>query len=923
MSDRAQPLKIAAFEIEEPQVRSSSHQSWGSGWVSLGRISRSIDSVSLKETVNVRGIIVFVMAVLGISFLVMVYRFYDRRMLEINGQQDWFKEDLGFDIAALSIAEKFGRQLKRYKNGDYVSHSRGLFWRNYEMVDGQVLKMHQGDVPLQTEILRLMPASEVLDFSTQSETYQSRDEGIFSGVVADGLRNMTELSEYGRIRERPTLTQAIDIAADLVIALHTLHTKIQGYSILHCDIIPKNVFIEESRHGHWKAKLVGYSNVLVLKLKEGDRITQPLWQKFSMYKHCRGTDWEDFFLGTVPFSANVEWRQLGFLIYRLVEAGERRHLYDTFSKHAFAYTSAGCNFQCSLKMALQDATRLAGPLKEFVEFLIFQHDTIADESEVLAHPVFDNLDRGPVQRARNIKMLQPSDDFHKRFSGKMPNTYRPVGQNTNAQYPAVPPGYPYSRPEKSSMNIEIFIDMTSPKCKTLFDIVAQHVAPNYKQHVNFFLQAAPSAHRPQSGYVHEVATAVYDMAGPKRFWDFANEVFMRQHLFTDKVTYTQTRDAIHDQLFQIANDVSIDNLVELRRRVAGNRLFRHEHGGSEHSVNWRVRQEVKFAKQYVIQRGYCLWMPVVAINGIWAVQIGSGWAKEDWHAFLDYNIALIEHPETAGIETQGRDSSTVAGRRSLNKREPSRPLGVDFPGRRGRVRLELFLDLSNEECKKIFKVFYQGLAAKYEGKVTVTFQHAFEAWKHANVYMHEAAIAILYLRGRKEFWDFADILFDNQHKFIDDSIANKTRHQIYQSLALLSSAIHEDWLDVVKYLQIGNVHSNADLSTEGDGNFGNKVTQDINFAEQFACFRGVAEAPKVFLNGLHVREASGDWTTDDWQKLLDNAVSSAQEPGQKTKNSKNTKSTKSFQVTKGIAEAEIADEGIGDDATDAADDKDL
>jgi len=451
---------------------------------------------------------------------------------------------------------------------------------------------------------------------------------------------------------------------------------------------------------------------------------------------------------------------------------------------------------------------------------------------------------------KKIELIKPSEQFVETFKTlTASDVYHPVGGEAATDFPLVTPGFPYFVLENTILTVEIFVDFTSPWSKRLYETIAHHVAPAYKQKVNFIFQSAPAAHHPQAGYLHEVALAVNDMAGPRRFWEFADLIFTKQDEFLDDAVYDMSRNAIHDKLIHMGGSIGIDNLMDLRKRVEGKN-------------KWKVEQGMKFARKFLVERGSCLWTPIIALNGDWVAQAGSSWEQEDWRAFFDYHIALIEDPENAGVSVQARrpyDGFEGEGTHARSQ-QPLRPLGVHWPGRPSRIQLELFFDFSDEDSKRIFEMVHNQLAQMYEDKVTVIFQHVIDRGNHANVYMHEASFAVLDLGGPGKFFEFAGILFKEQDKFQDDVLANKSRHHVYQDLAVIAGRVF-DMFSVLDRLQV-----------VGKGNCGNRVTDHIMFADRYACSHGVYEAPRAFLNGVSVDIASAKWELEDWKVLLDKAI---------------------------------------------------
>merc|ERR1719323_1211062 len=145
-----------------------------------------------------------------------------------------------------------------------------------------------------------------------------------------------------------------------------------------------------------------YGEALVRELQpeEAYEVAAPVWTQESAWRHCRKTSWDGRFDGGARFSAAVEWRELGLLLYSIAEEGTS----DVYGwSPTFRGRNATCNYRCAAAKNLDSAKRLKGPLLDFVRFLILEHESIKDEVfDVLGHPAFSDLDPSPVKMADAI-----------------------------------------------------------------------------------------------------------------------------------------------------------------------------------------------------------------------------------------------------------------------------------------------------------------------------------------------------------------------------------------------------------------------------------------------------------------------------------------------------------------------------------------
>jgi len=302
--------------------------------------------------------------------------------------------------------------------GQRIILGKGSAGTVYAVNDWRALKVQQGstlpeailgaNLPHDPTVVRVLRTSEI-----QCNTLWPR---MYSGMLMRRV-NGTMSSPYELSKPHLTNDQGLHIAADLAVALHIFHTKLTGYIVLHCDILPKNVIVtQDHRRGNFKyAVLLDYGHALVHKLRPGETLAKKMFYRMSGGRHCRGTNWQDISRGKVPFNTFVEWRELGILLWRLVEGGNGN---DDANGPIFSGRSRFCNFKCAARRNLDNAKQLAGPLLQLVRFLILGHEKIRDEAaEVLGHHSFIGLAESPRGRAQKIPLVNVSTEFAKIFDG--------------------------------------------------------------------------------------------------------------------------------------------------------------------------------------------------------------------------------------------------------------------------------------------------------------------------------------------------------------------------------------------------------------------------------------------------------------------------------------------------------------------------
>ena len=179
--------------------------------------------------------------------------------------------------------------------------------------------------------------------------------------------------------------------------------------------------------------------------------------------------------------------------------------------------------------------------------------------------------------------------------------------------------------------LDVYLDLCCPFSKKMFMMIAGQVAPAYtekadasRSRVEFVVHHVPQPWHAQSSYMHEACLAVKNVAGAQKYLEYCAALFAAQEQFFDDATIDKPRRAIYADLAALAaNYCGVDAaavLAELELTGPGN-------AGS------KVTQALKWEVKHHRAQGVHV-TPTVFLNGIEAVQIGSGWSLAEWTEFL-------------------------------------------------------------------------------------------------------------------------------------------------------------------------------------------------------------------------------------------------------------------------------------------------
>lgn len=171
--------------------------------------------------------------------------------------------------------------------------------------------------------------------------------------------------------------------------------------------------------------------------------------------------------------------------------------------------------------------------------------------------------------------------------------------------------------------------------------------------------------------------------------------------------------------------------------------------------------------------------------------------------------------------------------------------------------VEIYLDYCCPFSKKAYFTMVKDVVPyfneNHKDTLQFVFRHQVQPWHPQSSYTHEAGLAVERVDSSK-FFDFSSVLFENQEMFNDANTLNKTRAEIYNSLADLAESVG---VDKSKFLELLKL-------TDG----GNSVTPDMKWFLKVSRQNSIHVSPTVLVNGLIDNSASSSWTLDNWKELL-------------------------------------------------------
>ncbi|GAA5810037.1 hypothetical protein MFLAVUS_003453 [Mucor flavus] len=176
--------------------------------------------------------------------------------------------------------------------------------------------------------------------------------------------------------------------------------------------------------------------------------------------------------------------------------------------------------------------------------------------------------------------------------------------------------------------------------------------------------------------------------------------------------------------------------------------------------------------------------------------------------------------------------------------------------------LEIYLDyvcpFSAKMYKKLREQVWPYISETYPDKFQVIFRQQVQPWHASSTVVHEAAIAVEKVDNKK-FFEFSDILFQNQCDYFDEALEKKTRREVAEQLAKLAQKVDVSSERVLELLVNGTGEAK---------NAGNQVTNDLKLCIRLGRQNGIHVSPTVLLDGIKDDSISSGWELDQWKEYL-------------------------------------------------------
>ncbi|KAG2229269.1 thioredoxin-like protein [Thamnidium elegans] len=176
--------------------------------------------------------------------------------------------------------------------------------------------------------------------------------------------------------------------------------------------------------------------------------------------------------------------------------------------------------------------------------------------------------------------------------------------------------------------------------------------------------------------------------------------------------------------------------------------------------------------------------------------------------------------------------------------------------------LEIYLDyvcpFSAKMYKKLREQVWPYISETYPDKFQVIFRQQVQPWHASSTIVHEAAIAVEKVDNKK-FFEFSDVLFQNQTDYFDEALEKKTRREVAEQLAKLAQKVDVSAERVLELLVNGTGEAK---------NAGNQVTNDLKLCIRLSRQNGIHVSPTVLLDGIKDDSISSGWELDQWKEYL-------------------------------------------------------
>ena len=171
------------------------------------------------------------------------------------------------------------------------------------------------------------------------------------------------------------------------------------------------------------------------------------------------------------------------------------------------------------------------------------------------------------------------------------------------------------------------------------------------------------------------------------------------------------------------------------------------------------------------------------------------------------------------------------------------------------IQIDFHVDLLCPDCKASFPTMLQ-VAERYGDDTLRLNTHSFPLPYHRNAYLAATGSQAVVNENEDDmvFYTWAQGMFDNQEKFLNDATEDMTVDEIIS----MYGDVAEDSGLKKKVITTGLKSKEVDGQTRVSWKYG--------------CSRGVASTPTFFINGVTVN-ASPSWTVKDWSQLIDSILS--------------------------------------------------
>ncbi|GME66876.1 unnamed protein product [[Candida] boidinii] len=164
--------------------------------------------------------------------------------------------------------------------------------------------------------------------------------------------------------------------------------------------------------------------------------------------------------------------------------------------------------------------------------------------------------------------------------------------------------------------------------------------------------------------------------------------------------------------------------------------------------------------------------------------------------------------------------------------------------------IQIYLDYDCPFSGKLFNRLNKEIIPELEKKglnknFDIVFMNVAQPWHSTSCLMHEVSLAVAKSTPEK-FWQYSKILFENQSKFYDSEVINKTRNEIVNELIELAIKEGGDKDKLNELLKIETTDENNGVAS----NAGSKIGADFKYFTRYHRTVGIHVTPTVTINGI-------------------------------------------------------------------------